>query len=104
MTVESLTFKSGITAPRSPVNNCGKLTYGGDIVMTPTPSEQAAAVLSLVESGVIAWDDPEVVSLLSNVASLLREVYEWCHNSLPVVVSVRVRGYWRSFIPELPAA
>ncbi|EJQ6974727.1 replication endonuclease, partial [Escherichia coli] len=62
--VEPLTLKSGIAAPRSPVNNCGKFT-GGDVpVMHPTPSEHAAAVLNLVDSGVIGWDDPEVVTVL----------------------------------------
>lgn len=64
LAVEPLTLKSGSAAPRSPVNNCGKLTGGGDPVMTPTPSEQAAAVLNLIERGVIAWDDPEVVTVL----------------------------------------
>lgn len=62
--VEPLTLKSGVAAPRSPVNNCGKLTRGDDPVMTPTPSEYSAAVLNLVDSGVIAWDDPEVVTAL----------------------------------------
>ncbi|HEE9788930.1 TPA: replication endonuclease [Enterobacter soli] len=64
LAVEPLTLKSGSAAPRSPVNNCGKLTGGGDPVMTPTPSEHAAAVLNLVDGGVIAWDDPEVVTVL----------------------------------------
>lgn len=61
LAVEPLTLKSGSAAPRSPVNNCGKLTSGGDPVMTPTPSEQAAAVLNLIDKGVIGWDDPEVM-------------------------------------------
>ncbi|MFU2167631.1 replication endonuclease [Lelliottia nimipressuralis] len=61
LAVEPLTLKSGSAAPRSPVNNCGKLTDGGDPVMTPTPSEQAAAVLNLIDIGVIGWDDPEVM-------------------------------------------
>lgn len=66
LAVEPLTLKSGSAAPRSPVNNCGKLT-GGDVpVMTPTPSEHVAAVLNLVDGGVIAWDDPEVVTALRN--------------------------------------
>lgn len=64
LAVEPLTLKSGIAAPRSPVNNCGKLTGGGDPVMTPTPSEQAAAVLNLIDKGVIERDDPEVMSVL----------------------------------------
>lgn len=64
LAVEPLTLKSGIAAPRSPVNNCGKLTGGDTPVMTSTPSEHAAAVLNLVDDGVIAWDDPEVVTAL----------------------------------------
>jgi large subunit ribosomal protein L30 len=61
LAVEPLTF-----TPRSPVNNCGKLTGAGDPVMTPTPSEQAAAVLNLIECGVIVWDEPDVVKVLNN--------------------------------------
>ncbi len=64
LAVEPLTLKSGIAAPRSPVNNCGKLTGGDDPVMTSTLSEHAAAVLNLVDSGVIGWNDPEVVTVL----------------------------------------
>lgn len=64
MAVEPLTLKSGIAAPRSPVNNCGKLTCGDVPVITSTPSEHAAAVLNLVDGRVIAWDDPEVVTAL----------------------------------------
>jgi large subunit ribosomal protein L30 len=64
LAVEPLTLKSGSAAPRSPVNNCGKLAGGGDPVMTPTPSEQAAAVLNLIERGVCDWDEPEVVKVL----------------------------------------
>lgn len=44
LVVEPLTLKSGMAVPRSPVNNGGKLTGGGDPVMTSTPSEQAAAL------------------------------------------------------------
>lgn len=64
--VEPLTLKSGIAAPRSPVNNCGKFTRGDVPVMTPTPSEHATAVLNLVDDRVVAWDDPEVVRVLRN--------------------------------------
>ncbi|MFO4354722.1 replication endonuclease [Klebsiella pneumoniae] len=64
LAVEPLTLKSGSAAPRSPVNNCGKLTGGGDPVMTTTPSEHAVAVLNLIESGVIDWNEPDVVKLL----------------------------------------
>ncbi|HIA3188835.1 TPA: replication endonuclease, partial [Escherichia coli] len=62
--VEPLNLKSGIAAPRSPVNNCGKLTGGDTSLPAPTPSEHAAAVLNLVDDGVIEWNEPEVVRAL----------------------------------------
>lgn len=65
LAVEPLTLKSGSAAPRSPVNNCGKLSYGGDPVMQPTPSEQATAVLNLIERRVIGWNEPDVVKVLN---------------------------------------
>ena len=64
LAVEPLTLKSGSAAPRSPVNNCGKLITSGDPVMTPTPSEQAAAVLNLIERGVLDWNEPDVEKVL----------------------------------------
>jgi large subunit ribosomal protein L30 len=33
--------------------------------MTSTPSEQAAAVLNLIERGVIGWNEPDVVKVLT---------------------------------------
>jgi large subunit ribosomal protein L30 len=33
--------------------------------MTPTPSEQAAAVLNLIQRGVIGWNEPDVVKVLN---------------------------------------
>ncbi|MDM1654106.1 replication endonuclease, partial [Escherichia coli] len=54
----------GIAAPRSPVNNCGKLTGGDTSLPAPTPSEHAAAVLNLVDDGIIEWNEPEVVKAL----------------------------------------
>ena len=33
--------------------------------MTPTPSEQAAAVLNLIERGVIGWNEPDVMKVLN---------------------------------------
>lgn len=34
--------------------------------MTSTPSEQAAAVLNLIERGVIGWNEPDVVKVLNS--------------------------------------
>ena len=42
--------------------------------MTPTPSEQAAAVLNLIERGVIGWNEPEVVKVLNGALKLARRV------------------------------
>ena len=42
-----------------------ELADGGDPVMTPTPSEQAAAVLNLIEAGVIGWNEPDVMKVLN---------------------------------------
>lgn len=33
--------------------------------MNPTPSEQAAAVLNLIERGIIDWNEPDVVKVLN---------------------------------------
>ncbi|END4757370.1 replication endonuclease, partial [Escherichia coli] len=63
--VEPLTLKSGIAAPRSPVNNCGKPASSDTSLPVPTPSEQAAAVLKLIERGVIDWNEPDVVKVLN---------------------------------------
>lgn len=62
--VEPLTLKSGIAAPRSPVNNCGLPASGTTTDMMPTPSEQAAAVLNLIDAGVIDWNDSDAVKVL----------------------------------------
>ncbi len=65
--VEPLTLKSGIAAPRSPVNNCGKPASSDASLPAPTASEHAAAVLNLVDDGVIEWNDPEVVRALRGI-------------------------------------
>ncbi|QZY50380.1 hypothetical protein K7G95_13245 [Escherichia coli] len=38
--------------------------------MTPTPSEQAAAVLNLIEAGVIGWNEPDVMKVLNGALKL----------------------------------
>ena len=66
LAVEPLTLKSGIAAPRSPVNNCGLYTSEVARKMTSTPSEQAAAVLNLIGVGAVDWKDPDIVKVLSD--------------------------------------
>ncbi|MEI9826264.1 replication endonuclease [Enterobacter bugandensis] len=64
LAVEPLTLKSGSAAPRSPVNNYGLPANGTATDMTPAPSEQAAAVINLIDAGVIDWNDPGAVKVL----------------------------------------
>ena len=64
LAVEPLTLKSGIAAPRSPVNNCGLIANGLPEEMLSTLSEQAPAVLYLIDDGLLSWDDPDVVRML----------------------------------------
>lgn len=59
-----LTLKGGSSAPRSPVNNCGSGGFNTSADMTPTPSEQAAAVLNLLDSGDVSWSDADVKAVL----------------------------------------
>ncbi|MCQ8545344.1 replication endonuclease [Klebsiella pneumoniae] len=81
LAVEPLTLKSGSAAPRSPVNNCGKLTGGGDPVMTTTPSEHAVAVLNLIERGVIGWNEPDVVKALNGALKAGAPRKQWQQRS-----------------------
>ncbi|MCS2163260.1 replication endonuclease [Scandinavium sp. H11S7] len=67
LAVEPLTLKSGITAPRSPVNNCGKMKVEDDPVMAPTPSEHAAAVLNLIDKGIVGWTEPDVMEAVRDI-------------------------------------
>ncbi len=66
--VEPLTLKSGIAAPRSPVNNCGKPTCYGDPIM----SEYASAL----SNGVIVWYDYDVVRVCSGAFNKV------CHSKI----------------------
>ncbi|EEW4617121.1 replication endonuclease, partial [Escherichia coli] len=67
--VEPLTLKSGIAAPRSPVNNCGKLTGGDTSLPAPTPTEHAAAVLNLIDEGILSWTEPGIMKVLRDLLS-----------------------------------
>lgn len=55
-----LTLKSGSAATRSPVNNCGLGGLNSEVDVIPTASEQAAAVLNLLDSGDVSWSDVDV--------------------------------------------
>jgi hypothetical protein len=56
--------------------------------MTPTPSEQAAAVLNLIERGVIGWNEPDVVKVLNGVlkADASRKTRQQ-KNNMPLKIS-----------------
>ena len=66
--LDPLTLKSASGAPRSPVNNCGEGQRSVDIKPEVTPSEYAAAVMKLVESGEVSWTDWDVAKTLRDAA------------------------------------
>lgn len=59
-----LTLKCAFGAPRSPVNNCGEIGREPEPVLTVTPPEYVTAVMNLIESGDVSWDDPDVAKVL----------------------------------------
>ena len=62
--VEPLTLKSASGAPRSPVNNCGEVGRESEPVLTVTPPEYVTAVMNLIESGDVSWNDPDVAKVI----------------------------------------
>lgn len=62
--LEPLTLKSASGAPRSPVNNCGEVQREPGRVMQVTPPEYVTAVMNLIESGCVSWDEPDVAKVL----------------------------------------
>ncbi|NTY88729.1 hypothetical protein FCH33_18305 [Serratia fonticola] len=62
--LDLLTLKSVSDAPRSPVNNCGEVGRETEPVLTVTPPEYVTAVMNLIESGDVSWDDPDVAKVL----------------------------------------
>ncbi|TBL63356.1 replication protein, partial [Hafnia alvei] len=66
--LDPLTLKSASGAPRSPVNNCGAGQHSVDIKPAVTPSEYAAAVIKLIESGDASWNDPDVAKVMRDTA------------------------------------
>ncbi|KFK93354.1 MULTISPECIES: replication endonuclease [unclassified Serratia (in: enterobacteria)] len=62
--VEPLTLKSASGAPRSPVNNCGEVEQEPEPVLTVTPPEYVTAVMNLIESGDVSWDDADVAKAI----------------------------------------
>ena len=66
--LDPLTLKSASGAPRSSVNNCGEGQNSIDIKAEVTPSEYAAAVIKLIESGDVSWNDPDVAKVMRDTA------------------------------------
>ena len=72
LAVEPFDLKAGFAAPRvlsiTQENSPAVMIQ----IRTPTPSEQAAAVLNLIERGVIGWNEPDVVKVLNGALKLGR--------------------------------
>lgn len=62
--VDPLTLKSASGAPRSPVNNCGEVQREPDPDMQVATPGYVMAVMNLIDSGDVSWDDADVAKTL----------------------------------------
>jgi len=62
--VDPLTLKSASGAPRSPVNNCGEVQREPEPDMQVATPEYVTAVMNLIESGDVSWNDADVAKTL----------------------------------------
>lgn len=62
--VNPLTLKSASGAPRSPVNNCGEVQREPDPDMQVATPEYVTAVMNLIESGDVSWNDADVAKTM----------------------------------------
>ncbi len=62
--VDLLTLKRAFGAPRSPVNNCGEVQREPEPDMQVATPEYVAAVMNLIESGDVSWNDADVAKTL----------------------------------------
>ncbi|PII53335.1 replication protein [Serratia sp. OLHL2] len=62
--VNPLTLKSASGAPRSPVNNCGEVQREPEPDMQVATPEYVTAVMNLIESGDVSWNDTDVAKTL----------------------------------------
>ncbi|CVC02596.1 Bacteriophage replication gene A protein (GPA) [Serratia marcescens] len=65
--LEPLTLKSASGAPRSPVNNCGEVQREPEPDMQVATPEYVTAVMNLIESGDVSWNDADVAKTLRDV-------------------------------------
>lgn len=59
-----MTLKSAFGTTRSPLNNCGEVGQEQEPVMQVAAPEHVTAVMKLIESGDVSWDDPDVTKTL----------------------------------------
>lgn len=62
-----MALKSVSDVPRSPVNNCGEVGLEPEPVLDVTPPEYVTALMKLLESGDVSWNDPDVAKVLWDV-------------------------------------
>lgn len=84
--VDPLTLKSASGAPRSPVNNCGKVRREPDPDMQVATPEYVTAVMNLIEGGDVSWNDADVAKTLRDA---LRRQQSYKSNHQEVALSRR---------------
>jgi hypothetical protein len=105
--VHPLNLISAPGAPRSPVNNCGEAQTGLRQSLPPTPSEYATAVMKLVKSGDVGWDEPDVTKVLGDAArrqisSVSHQQYSFVQaKSHELSPSARLTKQERAQIPQI---
>lgn len=62
--VHPLNLLSASGAPWSPVNNCGEVEARAGQLLPATLSEYTAAVMNLIETGAVSWNEPDVAKVL----------------------------------------
>ncbi|HGH4789213.1 replication endonuclease [Serratia marcescens] len=105
--VEPLTLKSASGAPRSPVNNCGEVQREPEPDMQVAAPGYVTAVMNLIESGDVSWNDADVAKMLRDAVkgqtlnANPQGLTQKRKKSLKVAPSARLTQAERARIPKI---
>jgi len=105
--LDLLTLKSASGAPRSPVNNCGEVQREPEPVLQIAPPECVTAVMNLIESGDVSWNDPDVAKVLRDAVRAQspkanrQQRIKNCNKSRAAAPSARMTSAERDRIPRI---